>query len=109
MPTPSPTPTPAAVTPDDVASSLVRSYLNAVARGDRAVAASYLAGGLPTETWLNTESRIESIHSAAIGPQRYRVSADIVQTNGVEYYETFTVEQSAGGLQITDHYVIKPQ
>jgi hypothetical protein len=109
VPTPTPTPTPATVTPDDLASTLVRSYIDAVARGDRTTAASYLSQGLPSETWLNSESRIESIHSTSIGPQQYRVTADIIQTNGSEYYMTFTVEQGAAGLQITDHYTIKPQ
>ncbi len=120
-PTPSRTPTPKVVATvaasrakppagpaDDRASALVRSYLQALARGDRSGAASYLASGAPNETFMTPESHIESIRSSSVGPQQYRVTAD-VQTASGEYYVTFTVEQSPGGLAITDHYSIKPQ
>jgi hypothetical protein len=107
-PTVPPTSTPAAATADDNASSLVRSYLAALARGDRTTAASYLSHGAPNETFMNGNARIESIRSANVGPQRYQVTADI-QTSGGEYYVTFTVEQGPSGLQIVDHYSIKPQ
>ncbi len=90
------------------AAALVRSYLEALARGDRAAAATYLAQGTPTETFMNPQARIESIRSASTGPQQYQVTAD-VQTAGGEYYVTFKVGQGPDGLQITDHYSIKPQ
>jgi hypothetical protein len=93
---------------DDRAAALVRSYLEALARGDRATATSYLAHGLPNESFMNADSHIESIRSANVGAQQYRVTAD-VQTGSGEYYVTFTVEQGPAGLQITDHYAIKPQ
>lgn len=89
-------------------SAIVRSYLDALARGDRAEASSYLAHGTPSETFMNAESHIESIRSATIGDRQYRVTADVQTTSG-EYYVTFTVENGPLGLQITDHYSIKPQ
>ncbi len=86
----------------------MRSYLEALQHGERATAASYLARGTPSETFMNAESRIESISSANVGPQQYRVGAD-VQTSTGEYFITFTVEQGPSGLQIIDHSSIKPQ
>jgi hypothetical protein len=97
-----------AATGGDRASSLVRSYLEALARGDRATAASYLAHGLPSETFMSSDAHVESIRSANVGSEQYRVTAD-VQTATGEYYVTFTVEEGPAGLQITDHYAIKPQ
>jgi len=40
--------------------------------------------------------------------QQYKVTADVQATSG-EYYVTFTVEETPGGLQITDHYAIQPR
>ncbi|MGC1382126.1 MAG: hypothetical protein WA814_14015, partial [Candidatus Baltobacteraceae bacterium] len=87
--------------------SVVRSYLGALARGDRATAASYLAHGTPNEPFMNSLAHVATIHSASAGPQQYEVTAD-VQTPEGEYYVTFTLQQGPGGLQITDHYTIKP-
>jgi hypothetical protein len=86
----------------------VRSYLDALARGDRSTASSYLAHGSPTETFMNGGAHIESIREANLGAQQYQVTADVQSSNG-EYFVTFTLEQSPLGLQITDHYSIKPQ
>jgi len=97
-----------AVTSDDRASAIVRAYLNALARGDRSTAAGYLARGTPSEVFMNTGARIESIRSANVGSEQYKVTAD-VQTGNGEYYVTFTVEPGPAGLQITDHYAIKTQ
>lgn len=105
---PLPAASPAALSGEDRATSLVRSYLDALARGDRATAASYLARGSPSETFMSRNAHIESIRSASLGAQQYKVTAD-VQTVGGEYYVTFTVQSGPGGLQITDHYSIKPQ
>lgn len=99
---------PPAATGDQRATTVVRSYLEALARGDRTAAASYLAHGLPSETFMNSDSHIESIRSASVGPQEYRVTADVQTVNG-EYYVTFTVESGPAGLEITDHYSIRPQ
>lgn len=86
----------------------MRSYLQSLARGDRSTAASYLARGAPSERFMNSSAEIQSIRSASVGPQQYQVTAD-VQTSTGEYYVTFTVESGPTGLQITDHYSIKPQ
>jgi hypothetical protein len=112
-PTPAPVPKPARAAPavvagDDRAAGVVRSYLEALARGDRSAAAGFLASGAPSETFMNAGSRIESIHSANVGAEQYKVTAD-VQTGSGEYYVTFTLVAGPGGLQITDHYAIKPQ
>jgi hypothetical protein len=90
------------------AAAIVRSYLGAIARGDRATATSYLAHGLPSETFMDASSRIESVRSSRLSKQQYKVTAD-VQTSTGEYFITFTVEPGPGGLQITDHYSIKTQ
>lgn len=92
----------------DPAASVVRSYLEALARGDRAAASTYLAGGSASETFMSGEAQIESIRSTPQGNSNYLVTAD-VKSAGVEYYATFTVAPGPGGLQITDHYYIKPQ
>jgi hypothetical protein len=57
---------------------------------------------------MNGSAKIESIRSENAGAQAYRVTADVLTTSG-EYYETFTVEDGPSGLQITEHYAIKPQ
>jgi hypothetical protein len=91
----------------DQAATIVRSYLGALARGDRATATSYLAHGLPSEGFMDANSRILSVHpESSVSP--YKVSAD-VQTSTGEYFITFTLQQGTGGLQIVDHYAIKPQ
>jgi len=90
------------------AAALVRSYLEALAQGDRATAVSYLARGTPSETFMNPDARIESVRSTSVGLAQYHVTADVVTANG-EYFVTCTVEQGPSGLQITDHYWIKPQ
>jgi outer membrane biosynthesis protein TonB len=94
--------------PGDPAASLVRSYLEALAHGDRATASTYLASGSASETFMSGEAQIESIRSTPQSNSNYKVTAD-VKSDGVEYYATFTVAPGPGGLQITDHYWIKPQ
>jgi hypothetical protein len=63
---------------------------------------------MPSESFIGASSRIESIRSASLGGDQYKVTAD-VHTGSGEYFVTFTLEQGPGGLQITDHYAIKPQ
>ncbi len=57
---------------------------------------------------MSRQAQIQSLRSAKVGPQQYQVTADVQTTSG-EYYVTFTVEAGPAGLQITDHYSIKPQ
>jgi hypothetical protein len=92
----------------DAPASLVRSYLEALAHGDRATASTYLAGGSASETFMSGDAEIESVRSTPGSNSAYQVNAD-VKSGGVEYYGTFTVVPGPAGLQITDHYWIKPQ
>ena len=85
----------------------MRSYLSAMSRGDRAGAASYLAHGSPSESFMNSSSHVDSVRVATVGAQQYQVTA-AVQSGGGEYYVTFTVGPGANGLVITDHYTVKP-
>lgn len=57
---------------------------------------------------MSQQAQIQSLRSAKVGASQYQVTAD-VQTAAGEYYVTFTVESGPAGLQITDHYSIKPQ
>ena len=101
------TPAPNYVTPGtNEAAGIVRSYLGALARGDRATATTYLASGLPGETFMGPEARIVSVHSVQTTSAQYRVTADVRASTG-EYYVTFTLEPGSGGLQIVDHYSIR--
>jgi len=86
--------------------SVVRSYLQALQRGDRATATTYLADGLPTETFVNSQAHIVSIASSSLSAHQYQVNAD-VQTPTGEYFLTFTVQQDSSGLRITDHSYVK--
>jgi hypothetical protein len=90
----------------DQAAGIVRSYLGALARGDRATATSYLANGLPGEVFMDSNARIVSVHSIGETASQYKVAADVLTSTG-EYYLTFVLVPGPGGLQITDHYAIK--
>ena len=92
------------------AESAVRAYLNALARGDNSTATSYLASGLPTETFMGPSAQIISIQASASSehPGVYKVGADVKASSG-EYFTTFMVQPAVtGGYQIYDHYSIKP-
>jgi hypothetical protein len=93
---------------DDRAATVVRSYLQALSRGDRPGAAAYLAHGAPSETFMSSGSHIASVRSASVGSGTYKVTADVETASG-EYYITFTLEPGPAGLEITDHYAIKTQ
>jgi outer membrane biosynthesis protein TonB len=95
--------TPAAVaSADEGAAWVVRSYVQAVARGDQATAATFLMHGRPTETFISADSRIKSIRSTPLGGSGYTVKIDVRNASG-EFYGTFTLEPGASGLQISDH------
>jgi hypothetical protein len=87
------------------AESVVRSYLTAVASGNRALATTYLASGTPGEVFMDSTAHVVALKSSEAG-SGYRVSADVVTSNG-EYALTFSLSPGASGLQITDHYAIK--
>ncbi len=88
----------------------MRSYLDALARGDRSGAENYLASGsgAPSEDFMQDHARIADIRSAANGNGTYRVTADVRATTG-EYYITFTVATLPQGTLITEHFYIKPR
>ncbi|MDP9023768.1 MAG: hypothetical protein M3N13_00145 [Candidatus Eremiobacteraeota bacterium] len=90
------------------ATGVVRGYLAALTRGDESSAASYLASGLPNETFMTTAARVVTVNTAKNTDGTFKVSADI-QTPTGEYFETFTVATGSNGLQIVDHTAIKPQ
>jgi hypothetical protein len=92
----------------DRASSVVRSYLEAVARGDQSTAAGYLTSGLPNESYMTPSAKIASISSDKNADGTYKVTADVITPKG-EYFETFRVENGPYGYQISDHYTIKVQ
>ena len=89
------------------AAGVVRGYLSALARGDESSAASYLSAGLPSEKFMSPAAKVNSVTSTKNSDGSFKVSADI-QTPTGEYFETFTVQTGANGLQITDHTAIKP-
>lgn len=91
----------------DRATSIVRSYLGALARGDQSSATSYLQSGLPNESFMNG-GKVTSVRATAEDAGRYKVSANIA-TPGGEYFETFTLEPGPQGLVIVDHTAIKPE
>jgi hypothetical protein len=92
----------------DHASSVVRKYLEALARGDQSTAAGYLTSGLPNESYLSPSAKIQSINSDKNSDGSYKVTADVTTPKG-EYFETFRVENGPYGYQISDHYTIKVQ
>jgi len=101
------TPAPAAPTPVAHPKAPAGESAASLAHGDRSSASTYLAGGSPSETFMNGEAQIESVRAAPGSNSGYQVTAD-VKSGGVEYYGTFTVVPGPSGLQITDHYWIRP-
>jgi len=84
----------------------VRAYLTDLSRGNTSGASGYLSTGSPSEPFMDSSAKIQSIHADATGRGTYKVGAD-VQTATGEYYITFTLAPGPGGLQIQDHFAIK--
>jgi hypothetical protein len=103
--TPATTTAPAAPNGSERAESVVRSYLSAMASGNRALATTYLANGTPGEVFMDSTAHVVSLKSTASGTG-FHVAAE-VQTAAGDYAVTFSVQPGASGLQITDHYAIK--
>ncbi len=101
------TPTPVLITganSAEHASAIVRAYISALAHGDSATAAGYLASGLPTESFINPEV---SVNVADLRTSRnengsYAVTGQIVTSKGT-YIASFTLRMGTYGMQITDH------
>lgn len=115
-PTPAPTTTPAtteqptsapaqapAPAGESPAAHVVRSYINALRRGDPATASNYLGNGTPDESFIDSATHINSISSASNGDGSYKVEVDMRTSKGA-YFETFTV---ASG-KILEKTAIKP-
>jgi hypothetical protein len=103
--TPVATAAPAAPNGTERAEGVVRSYLSALASGNRALATTYLSSGTPGEVFMDSTAHIVSLKSTASG-SGYHVAAE-VQTAAGAYAVTFSVQPGTSGLQITDHYAIK--
>ncbi|HUA08063.1 MAG TPA: hypothetical protein VMA98_02245 [Candidatus Acidoferrales bacterium] len=88
----------------DHAASIVRAYVAALARGDSATAAGYLASGLPTETFINPNVTVSlSDLRASRNPDgSFGVTAQIVTSKGT-YLASFTLRMGTYGMQITEH------
>lgn len=82
----------------------MRAYIGALARGDSATAAGYLASGLPTESFINPEVTVNvaDLRTSHNGDGSYGVTAQIVTSKGT-YIASFTLRMGTYGMQITDH------
>ena len=89
------------------AADVVRGYIEALRRGDPQSAAQYLGNGSPDESFIDPQTRIESITSTPNSDGSYKVEADMRTSKG-EFYETFTVAQTQTGNRILDKTYIKP-
>ncbi len=115
-PTPSPivtpqvNPTPVSILANNIdrAKAVVRSYLDALARGDTSAAQAYLAGGTTAKeaAFMNSSAVIQSLPARAHDNGTFTVNADVTTSSG-EYYITFTLEPGPGGMKIIRHFSIK--
>lgn len=101
------TPTPVLITganTSEHAAAIVRAYIDALARGDSATAAGYLASGLPTETFVNQNVSVSlnDVQSTRNDDGSFTVTTQIVTSKGT-YVESFALRPSPLGMQITDH------
>lgn len=85
----------------------MRSYIDALRRGDPTGAAVYLGNGVPDEDFVDENTRVVSVNSTRNADGSYKVAVDM-QTNKGEYYETFVVASTADGARILEKTAIKP-
>jgi cytoskeletal protein RodZ len=102
-----PTPAVQTVAENNPAASTVRSYIEALRRGDPQSAATYLGNGVPDEDFIDAQTRITSLNSTRNSDGSYKVAVDM-QTGKGEYYETFIVAGTGTGTRILDKTAIKP-
>jgi hypothetical protein len=106
--TPAAAPTsPEVSTAEDPASRTVRSYIEALRRGDPQSAATYLGNGVPDESFIDGNTRIASINSTRNSDGSYKVDVDMKTSQG-EYYETFVVASTPNGNRILDKSTTQP-
>jgi hypothetical protein len=101
------TPTPVLITganSGEHAAAIVRAYISALAHGDSATAAGYLASGLPTESFINPEVgvNVADLRTNRNDNGSYAVTAQIVTSKGT-YIASFTLRMGTYGMQITEH------
>jgi hypothetical protein len=102
-----PAPSSGASSDQSAAEATVRSYIEALERGDTTSAEMLLAGGRPTEaSFLDPSARILSISAHPHDDGTYRVEAD-VRTDSGEYFLTFTLDRGPAGFYIAEHSAIK--
>lgn len=100
-PQPSSPPAAAAAPASGAAAQTVRSYIDALRRGDPQSAATYLGNGSPDEAFIDANTEIYSVSSARNGDGSYTVTAHLHTPKGA-YTETFTVAPTSGGSKILD-------
>jgi len=96
-----------ASTEENPATTTVRSYIDALRRGDPQAAAVYLGNGVPDEDFIDSNTRISSVNSTRNNDGSYKVAVDM-QTSKGEYYETFIVAPTDSGSRILGKTAIKP-
>lgn len=98
---------PAAPGGADVAAQTVRSYIDALKRGDPNTAGTYLGNGTPDEEFIDENTRIVSVSSARNNDGSYRVRVTMQAAKGT-YYETFVVSPVSDGGRILEKSTVKP-
>jgi hypothetical protein len=104
---PETTPPPAPAIGENPASAAVRSYIDALRRGDPQTAATYLGNGAPDEDFIDASTRITSVNTTRNPDGSYKVAVDM-QTSKGEYYETFIVASAPSGARILEKAASKP-
>ncbi len=89
------------------AGDAVRSYVQALRRGDPQAAATYLANGVPDEDFIDAGTRIVSLTTTRNADGSYKVAVDMQTAKG-EYFETFVVAADSGAPRILEKTAIKP-
>ncbi|MGZ3503984.1 MAG: hypothetical protein ACXVAW_05415 [Vulcanimicrobiaceae bacterium] len=90
--------------PTDASGSVVRSYINALANGNRTGAQQYLASGsVDQDSFIDGSAEISNLRESRNSDGSSKVDVDLNTASG-KYLITFTV--SSG--RITDHTATKP-
>ncbi|MFN2449302.1 MAG: hypothetical protein ABR508_05840 [Candidatus Baltobacteraceae bacterium] len=93
--------------PEDIASSTVRAYIDALKRGDPQAASAYLGNGTPDEDFIDGATRITSLTSTRNSDGSYKVAVTLQTVKG-RYGETFVVAPNGSGARILEKTAIKP-
>ncbi|MDQ2871831.1 MAG: hypothetical protein M3R35_01735 [Candidatus Eremiobacteraeota bacterium] len=94
----------APATPADTSGAVVRSYINALAGGNRDSAQQYLSSGsVDQDSFIDASAHIASLTSELNADGSRKVDVNLDTASG-KYFITFTVT----GGRIADHTAIKP-